>query len=171
MIEIWTDIKDYEGHYQMSNLNNYRSIKKGRIKILKLGNVNGRPCLNLSKNGLAKTLYFNKIYRKKNEGYITGDKIKNITFIAYIDRIGGIFEIAVFECPVCQKYYKTTFNAIFNKPKSCGCIRRDRVKITPELVLEILKKDPFITTIKLGKIFNVSQSWASYNKKLAFKLM
>ena len=35
MSEIWKDIKDYEGHYQVSNLGNVRSIKSNKIKILK----------------------------------------------------------------------------------------------------------------------------------------
>lgn len=35
MEEIWRDIKDYEGHYQVSNLGNVRSIKSNKIKILK----------------------------------------------------------------------------------------------------------------------------------------
>jgi len=33
--EIWKDVKNYEGHYQVSNLGNVKSLKCGREKILK----------------------------------------------------------------------------------------------------------------------------------------
>jgi len=171
MIEIWKDIEGYENHYQVSNLNNYRSIKKGKIRNLKLGNTNGRPTLNLSKDGVVEKVYFNKKYRSKNENYTKGDKIKNMKFISYTDRIGGKFEIAIFECPICRKHYKTTFITVFNGTKSCGCIRKSKRKITPEKVLKILKINPFIKTNELTKIFNISKSWALKNKTLAFKLM
>lgn len=35
MEEIWKDIKDYEGHYQVSNLGNVRSIKNNKKILLK----------------------------------------------------------------------------------------------------------------------------------------
>lgn len=39
--EIWKDVKGYEGHYQVSNYGNVRSIKFCKIKILKPSNING----------------------------------------------------------------------------------------------------------------------------------
>ena len=35
MEEIWKDIKDYEGYYQVSNLGNVRSLKFNKITPLK----------------------------------------------------------------------------------------------------------------------------------------
>jgi len=35
-MEIWKDIKNYEGHYQISSLGNIKSLKYGKEKILKL---------------------------------------------------------------------------------------------------------------------------------------
>ena len=35
MKEVWRDIKDYEGLYQVSNLGNIKSLHRNKIKILK----------------------------------------------------------------------------------------------------------------------------------------
>ena len=37
MKEIWRDIKDYEGLYQVSNLGNIKSLHRNKIKLLKCG--------------------------------------------------------------------------------------------------------------------------------------
>jgi hypothetical protein len=54
-IEIWKDIPEYEGLYQVSNLGNVRSLnfnKTKKVKLLKKGlNANGRYRVGLSKNG------------------------------------------------------------------------------------------------------------------------
>jgi hypothetical protein len=34
-MEIWKDIKGYEGHYQVSNLGNVRSLKYNRVKLIR----------------------------------------------------------------------------------------------------------------------------------------
>ena len=34
-IEVWKDVPDYKGHYQVSNLGNIRSIKFNKIKKIK----------------------------------------------------------------------------------------------------------------------------------------
>lgn len=66
MKEVWVDIVDYEGHYQVSNLGRVRSLdryvkvsnhqvfKKG--KILSQCNTNGYLSLCLRKDGKAKTI-------------------------------------------------------------------------------------------------------------------
>jgi len=54
-IEVWKDIPEFEGIYQVSNLGNVKSLnyrKKGIIKMLcKSLNTNGRYRVNLCKNG------------------------------------------------------------------------------------------------------------------------
>ena len=44
MEEIWKDIKDYEGYYQVSNLGNIRSLKFNKITLLK-------PYKNVARHG------------------------------------------------------------------------------------------------------------------------
>lgn len=52
MNEIWKDIDDYEGHYQVSNLGNVKSLKFGKEKILKPhDNGIGYLQVKLCKNG------------------------------------------------------------------------------------------------------------------------
>ena len=44
MKEMWKDVKDYEGLYQVSNLGNIKSLKKGKNKLLKFG-VNNKDII------------------------------------------------------------------------------------------------------------------------------
>lgn len=51
-LEVWKDIPDFEGMYQVSNLGNVRSLKSNKLKVLKKSiNNNGRYRVNLCKNG------------------------------------------------------------------------------------------------------------------------
>jgi predicted XRE-type DNA-binding protein len=59
--EIWKDIKDYEGRYQISNFGRVKSLKyhqTNKIKLLRLGiNKDGYLQISLSKNGIFKNYY------------------------------------------------------------------------------------------------------------------
>lgn len=77
MKEIWKDIKDYEGLYQVSNLGNVRSlerkvkINKGyrivKNKILKLGIRNNYYVISLNKNNKRKSF---QVHRLVAEAFI-----------------------------------------------------------------------------------------------------
>ena len=55
--EIWKDIKDYEGLYQVSNLGRVKSLKFGKERILKGNkNFNGYSLVALYKDGKTKTI-------------------------------------------------------------------------------------------------------------------
>ena len=55
-IEVWKDLPEYIGHYQVSNLGNIRSLKYNKTKILsKRLNKNERHSVNLSKDGIIKS--------------------------------------------------------------------------------------------------------------------
>ena len=59
-LEIWKDIPNYEGLYQVSNLGNIKSLKKGKNKLLKFGvNNKGYYIVNLYKNnkGITKKVH------------------------------------------------------------------------------------------------------------------
>ena len=55
--EIWKDIKDYEGLYQVSNLGRIKSLKFGKERILKgTKNFHGYSLVALYKDGKTKTI-------------------------------------------------------------------------------------------------------------------
>ena len=64
-MEIWKDIKGYEGLYQVSNLGNVKSLNyrnKGESRLLKLGILPiGYPVVVLSKNGKHATKYVHRL--------------------------------------------------------------------------------------------------------------
>ena len=68
MKEIWKDIKDYEGHYQVSNLSRVKSIKFGKERILKpVTDRHGYSIVGLWKNNKQKTY---KVHRLVAEAFI-----------------------------------------------------------------------------------------------------
>lgn len=97
MIEIWKDIKDYEGLYQVSNLgrvrsvdhyvcynksNNTLSLCKGRIKKFNLNKQTGYYTVCLSKNGKEKTFSVHRLvaeaFKPNPHNYPTVDHINRI---------------------------------------------------------------------------------------------
>ena len=61
-MEIWKDIKDYEGLYQVSNLGRVKSLKYGKEKILKSCKLNnGYLIVNLHKEGKQKHYYIHRL--------------------------------------------------------------------------------------------------------------
>lgn len=67
-MEIWKDVPDYEGHYQVSSLGRVKSLKRlsfsGRVlkeKILKPANTNNYKKVVLSKNDNRKQFYIHQL--------------------------------------------------------------------------------------------------------------
>lgn len=67
MKEIWKPIKDFEGHYQVSNFGRVKSIKFGKEIILKQNIRRGYYYVGLSKNGKVK--YF-QVHRLVAEAFL-----------------------------------------------------------------------------------------------------
>lgn len=68
--EEWRDINGYEGHYQVSNFGNIRSIKKGCYRNLrKKTNNKGYYCISLCKDGIVKDF---KVHRLVGIAFIKG---------------------------------------------------------------------------------------------------
>lgn len=81
MKEVWKDIKDYEGLYQVSNMGNVKSLKFGKERILKeCKNNDGYIQVGLFKNGKRK-IY--KVHRLVAETFILN--IDNKQFIDHIN--------------------------------------------------------------------------------------
>ena len=88
-IEIWKDIKGYEGLYQVSNLGNVKSLAKTRKGItnrediiLKLCNKDGYNVVNLWKDKKKKTI---KVHRLVAQAFIPN--IENKPYINHINAI------------------------------------------------------------------------------------
>lgn len=60
MQEIWKDVKGYEGHYQVSNKGNVKSIKNGIIMIPSITKF-GYKRLSLCKNGIIKNKVIHRL--------------------------------------------------------------------------------------------------------------
>lgn len=67
MIEIWKNIKEYEGKYQVSNYGKVKNNKTGRILKPMLRSKNRYLCVQLSKNSAVKTY---SIHRLVAEAFI-----------------------------------------------------------------------------------------------------
>lgn len=89
-MEIWLDVKNYEGLYKVSNLGNIKSLGndyKRKEKILKPGKIsNGYLHVVLTKNKVKKNLKVHRIvalsflpnpYNKPQINHINGNKIDN----------------------------------------------------------------------------------------------
>ena len=92
-IEIWRDIKDYEGLYKVSNLGRVRSVdhyvkhsygglRLVKGKLLSINNINGYSVVSLSKNGKTKTY---KLHRLVAQTFISNPNNK-----PHIDHINTI---------------------------------------------------------------------------------
>ena len=60
-MEIWKDVKDYKGLYQISNKGRIKSFKRGKEKILKPYNDKNYLRVSLSKNKKSKDIYIHRL--------------------------------------------------------------------------------------------------------------
>lgn len=87
MQEIWKDIPNYQGLYQISNLGNIRSLLNGSKRVLKPNPSNcGYYKVELYNNGKSKVFYIHRLVansfipnpdNKKQVNHIDGDKSHN----------------------------------------------------------------------------------------------
>ena len=84
-MEIWKDIKDYEGKYQVSNFGKVKSLNYlgwGKVKILTTFNTLGYDYIRLSKNGKNKNFAIHRLVYQAFKGELIDGLV--------IDHISGI---------------------------------------------------------------------------------
>ena len=118
--EQWRDIDGYDGAYQVSDLGRVRSLKFGRVKVLRPGN-NGNEYLrvNLSNGGKIKRLY---IHRLVAQAFIKNDDETKI-YINHINEIKSDNRVSNLE--YCTPQYNTTYNNIHHRHIT---YKRDKLK-------------------------------------------
>lgn len=79
--EVWQDIQGYSGIYQVSTLGRIRSLKKGKIKLLKpyINNM-GYAVLSLYANHKQKTYHVHKLVGIKQPEIIFGNLINKLNY-------------------------------------------------------------------------------------------
>lgn len=108
MIEIWKDIKDYEGLYQVSTMGRVRSLKRNNTggKILKqCTDKHGYLRVDLSKNSVKNT---KRVHRLVAETFIDNDK--NLPLINHKDENKKNNKVSNLEFCTCQ--YNSTYKKI-----------------------------------------------------------
>jgi len=81
MLEVWKDIPNYEGLYQVSNMGNVKSLYFNKEKVLKkLENNRGYLYCNLTKNGIKRKFYIHRLV-----GITFVNNLENKPFINHID--------------------------------------------------------------------------------------
>ena len=111
--EKWKDIEGYEGAYQVSNLGRVRSLKFGRVKVLRPEKCTcGYLCVNLYKNGKRKHL---SVHRLVADAFIHNDNIFN-TEVNH--RNEDKTDNRVTNLEWCDRQYNNTYNDIQNRKKN-----------------------------------------------------
>lgn len=118
--ERWKDIEGYDGAYQVSDLGRVRSLKFGRVKVLRPGN-NGNEYLrvNLSNGGKIKRFY---IHRLVAQAFIENDD-ETKTLINHIDECKQ--NNRFWNLEYCTPQYNSTYNDIHHRHIT---YKRDKLK-------------------------------------------
>jgi hypothetical protein len=155
MLEIWEDIKNYEGLYQISNLGMVRSLPRRSTQggILKLGlNRDGYYHVSLSKNSVRETL---KVHRLVAENFVPNPENKSC--VNHKDGIKVNNEVVNLEW--CTHKENSTHADIILKKLYRGDAHKSS-KISLAIVNKI-RHNTSNTQMELSNIYLISQSQIS----------
>jgi len=107
MKEIWKDIKDYEGIYQVSNLGRVKNFKKRYIRKFRM-DKDGYYQLNLCKNGIVKTF---KAHRLVALAFI--NKPRELNIINHIDE--NKINNSIDNLEWCNRAYNNTYGSRYSR--------------------------------------------------------
>jgi hypothetical protein len=164
--EIWNDIIEYEGYYQVSNFGRVKSLsrcvehkKYGSMtikeKILKPLNRNkdGYMCVILKKNGTSKAMSIHRlvaIYFIPNEN--------NLSEVNHKDGNKKNYRVDNLEWVTPKQNINHAFKTGLNKGVSRPGEKNGNSRLNSSQVNEIIKLKGVYSGIKISKMFNVSKS-------------
>lgn len=89
--EKWKPVKGYEGLYEVSNLGNVRSLRFGKVKVLKIRPNSGYLLVDLRKDGKRKSLLVHRLVYTAFIGPITpGMTVDHINGIKTDNRVENL---------------------------------------------------------------------------------
>lgn len=153
MDEIWKDIPEYEGHYQISNLGLIKSLKNKKEKILKLSYDKDKYLVtSLYKNNKVKN---NKIHRLvmltfKSDDYFDGAEVNHINGVKTDNNLDNL--------EWCT-HNENMKHAIKTGLKDHKGEKNSNCRLTEDEVRKIrfYYKNKDYNQIQLSKIFNTSR--------------
>ena len=105
--EKWKDIDGYEGMYQVSDLGRVRSLKYGKVRVLRPGkNHKGYLQVSLCKDGKQDSFYFHSLVA---QAFIENDNIFN-TEINHINEDKSDNKVSNLE--YCDRSYNLAYNGL-----------------------------------------------------------
>ena len=160
MIEIWKDIKGYDGDYQISNLGRIKSLMFGKEKILKSRkDTNGYYGVVLYKNHKK---YSKRIHRLVLENF---NPIENMDKLE-VNHKDGIKSNNILENLEWCDRLKNERHAYEIGLKNKNGINNPQSKLKNNNIIEIRKllKENNLTQEEIGKLFGVSKTTISLIK-------
>jgi hypothetical protein len=154
MEEVWKDIKDFEGLYQVSNLGNVKRLKSKRV---------------LSERLIGRSIdrygYVKRVLSKNGKNFcFTEHRLVGMTFIenpedkSTINHINGIKEDNRLENLEWNTNLENKQHAINSGLTNLKGIRHPKCKLTEEQVLEIIKIGFSQTRTSLSKKYGISRT-------------
>ncbi len=159
--EVWKDVEEYEGIYQISNLGRVKSLErtvKGYISLTNLPerilkqnpDTRGYLMVRLYKNGIAKT---KKVHRLVAKSFIPNSKN-----LATINHINGIKHDNRVENLEWMTYKENSIHAYKTGLNKSVLSNNGRSKLKETDVLEIMKLKSSYSQRKIAKMFSISRS-------------
>jgi hypothetical protein len=151
MEEIWKDVKDYDGIYQVSNLGRFKSLKNKKEKILKLGNAMGYQIIRLYKNKKMNTI---KAHRLIANHFI--DNQENKPQVNHKNGIKTDNRVENLEWATCSENHRHAINS------GLKVFKFGETHVNSKLKDEDVKKIKYelnqYEVPELAKLFNISRS-------------